>query len=36
MAKKGLKHFVYGVYDPETATYKDGRVLGAISCNIAA
>lgn len=34
MAKKGLKHFVYGVYDPETATYKNGRVLGAISCNI--
>lgn len=34
MAKKGLKHFVYGIYDPETATHKNGRVLGAISCNI--
>ena len=34
MAKKGLKHFVYGIYDPETAKHKNGRVLGAISCNI--
>lgn len=34
MAKKGLKHFVYAPYDPKTATHRNGRVLGAISCNI--